>query len=200
MIAVDANGIQSEPSSIVRGTCKLAKPEIRVGNRASDGAVTIQWEKVEGATKYEVYRATSKNGSYTRLATTKNTSVNNTSITAGKTCYYKVRAICDEEDANSDFSAIKSRTRDLARPEVQISRKSGKPYVKWDKVSNATGYKIYRSTSQNGTYQQVVVTSNRYYKDQKASKGRTYYYKVVAVCKNTAGNSAYSGVVSIKSR
>ena len=46
----------------------------------------------------------------------------------------------------------------------------------------------------------MKTTTNRYYKDTKAKSGKTYYYKVIAVCKNTSGNSAYSGIVSIKSK
>ena len=200
VIAVDANGLESDKSNIVSRTCDLAQPEITVKNRASDGAVTVKWGKVEGAVRYAVYRASSKTGKYTKLGTTTKTSYNDSNAAAGKTYYYKVRALCDRDAAASAYSEIKARTRDLAQPKVKISSKSGKPYLQWDKVSNATGYKIYRAASKNGTYSQIGTTTNRNYKDAKAKSGKTCYYKVVAVCKNTAGNSAYSAVVSIKSK
>ena len=200
VVAVDANGVEADRSNIVSRTCDLAQPVITVSNRASDGAITIKWEKVEGAAKYEVYRATSKNGTYTRITTTSGTSITNTKTEAGKTYYYKVRAICDKEAAASAYSEVKSCTRDLARPKAKVSLKSKKPYVSWDKIEGATKYQVYRATSKNGTYKLVSTATNRNYKDSKATKNKTYYYKVVAVCKTSAGNSAYSGVVSIKSK
>ena len=200
VIAVSGDGVKSDKSSVVSRTCDLAQPDIKVSNRASDGAVTVKWEKIDGATKYEVYRATSRNGKYTKLGTTSKSSYNDSTGTAGKTYYYKVRAICNVSDAASAHSGVLSCVRDLAQPTVKISKKSGKPYVQWDKVSNATSYKVYRATSKNGTYKLVSTTTNRNYKDSKATKNKTYYYKVVAVCKTSVGNSAYSGVVSIKSK
>ena len=199
VVAVASNSEANSAESLPKiRTADLAQPVIKVSNRASDGAVKISWEKIEGATKYQVYRSTSKNGTYTRIGTTTKTSYNSTSGTVGKTYYYKVWAICANEDATSAFSAIKYRARDLARPDVEITKKSGKPYLDWDKVSGATKYEVYRATSKNGTYKRVTTTTNRYYKDTKAVKGKIYYYKVIAVCKNTSGNSAYSSVVSAK--
>ena len=84
--------------------------------------------------------------------------------------------------------------------EVSITRSSGKPKVSWNKVTGAVSYKVYRATSKNGTYSLVKTTTSRSYKDTSAKSGKTYYYKVVAVCKTSAGNSAYSGIVSIKSK
>ena len=196
----DKEAAASAYSEILSGVRDLAQPTITVSNRASDGAVTIKWEKIAGATKYEIWRATSRNGTYTRVGTTSNTSYNNTSGTVGKTYYYKVRAICDKEAAASAYSEVLSGARDLASPKAKVALKSKKPYLSCDKVTNATKYQVYRATSKNGTYKLVSTTTNRYYKDTKATKNKTYYYKVVAVCKTTAGNSAYSGVVSIKSK
>lgn len=52
----------------------------------------LSWTKVSGATGYEVYRATSKNGTYTKVATVKTRSYTNKKLKSGKTYYYKVRA------------------------------------------------------------------------------------------------------------
>ncbi len=45
-----------------------------------------------GATKYEVWRATSSCGTYYELPDTTTPSCTNTGLTTGKTYYYKVRA------------------------------------------------------------------------------------------------------------
>ena len=64
------------------------------------GKVTVTFNAVEGAKKYTIYRATKKNGKYTKVATVKVTKKNqNKSIlsytgkaTKKKTYYYKVVA------------------------------------------------------------------------------------------------------------
>ena len=102
--------------------------------------------------------------------------------------------------AAAAYSEVKSCTCDLAQPSVSIALSSKKPKVSWGKVTGAVEYKVYRATSKTGTYSLVKTTTSSSYTDSKASSGKTYYYKVVAVCSNTAGNSAYSSVVSIKSK
>ena len=196
--AIAADGSYAD-SSIVGRTCDLAQTTVAVSNVVSTGKVKISWEPVEGATKYEVYRAASKNGTYSRISTTSSTSVTNTKAEAGKMYYYKVRAICDVEAAAAAYSASKSRTCNLPQPDVSIALSSKKPKVSWDKVEGAVSYKVYRASSKNGTYSLVKTTTSLSYKDSNATSGKTYYYKVVAVCSNTAGNSNYSGIVSIKS-
>ena len=56
--------------------------------------------------KYEVWRSTSKNGTYTRITTTTRTSITNTKTEAGVTYYYKVRAIAKSSAASSAFSSV----------------------------------------------------------------------------------------------
>ena len=46
---------------------------------------------MEGVTHYQVYRATSKTGKYTKLVTTKETSYTSKSLKTGKAYFYKVR-------------------------------------------------------------------------------------------------------------
>ena len=62
---------------------------------ASYTSITVSWGKVSGANSYDIYRSTSKNGKYTKLATIPSgTTVKYTDkkLTTGKTYYYKVRA------------------------------------------------------------------------------------------------------------
>ena len=192
-----ANSAESQVQSL---TCTLAQPTVTLSNVASTGKIKISWAKVDGAVKYEVWRATSKNGSYSRLTTTTATSVTNTKTEAGKTYYYKVKALAQDSEANSAYSTAVSRTCDLAQPVVTIALSTKKPKVSWKKIDGATKYEVYRATSKNGTYSKVKTTTSTSYKDTAAKSGKTYYYKVVAVCSKTAGNSAYSAVKSIKSK
>ena len=53
--------------------------------------VKLKWNKCAGVTGYEIYRATSKTGKYTKVGTVIKTSYKNTRLKKGKTYYYKVR-------------------------------------------------------------------------------------------------------------
>ncbi|MBQ3061388.1 MAG: fibronectin type III domain-containing protein, partial [Lachnospiraceae bacterium] len=56
--------------------------------------VNFKWDKCVGVTGYEVYRATSKNGTYTKVGTVATTTAafKNTGLKSKTTYYYKVRA------------------------------------------------------------------------------------------------------------
>ena len=196
--AVAKNEKASVYSNVVGRTCDLARPTLSLSNVASSGKIKVSWTKVEGAVKYQVQRATSKNGTYKVVKTTTSLSFTDTNTTAGKTYYYKVRAVHEKSAANSAYTGYKSRMCDLKRPTVSITASGGKPKVSWAAVTNAKEYSIYRATSKSGTYKLVKTTTNKSWKDTTAKKGKTYYYKVVAVHKNSAANSAYSNIVNKK--
>lgn len=184
----------------VFAAAKLSAPTVTLSNVASTGKIKVSWTKVSGAYVYEVYRATSKNGTYKNVITKSSTSYINTSTTVGKTYYYKVRAV-SSSGAKGSFSAVKYRTCDLARPEVKATTNSnGYPKLTWGKISGAESYKVYRATSKTGTYKLMKTTTSTSYTNTSAESGKTYYYKVKAVCSKSAADSAYSTVVSVKAK
>ena len=188
----------SEYSDVQVYLGKLPAPEVTVSNIESSGKIQIKWTKVDGAVKYELYRATSKNGTYKLLSTTKGTSFKNTSATAGTTYYYKVRALAADPAANSDYSAVKSRTCDLPCPVLTAGvTTKGQPKVTWKAVDGAVSYKVYRSTTLDGNYSLTKTTTSTTYTNTTAVAYETYYYKVVAVASNTAANSAKSAAKGI---
>ena len=97
----------SSLSAAVAVTCRCARPSVKI--TTSNGDPKLTWNAVTGASQYEVYRATSKNGTYTKMFTTSNLSYTNTSAKAGTTYYYKVKAISKVKSvANSAFSTVVS--------------------------------------------------------------------------------------------
>ena len=190
----------SAASSAVSRTCDVARPVLKLSNVASTGKIKLSWDAVEGADEYGVYRATSKNGTYTLLTTTEKTSVINTKTTAGNTYYYKLKAICaDNSSANSAYSAVVYRMCDLERPVVKASNVSstGKIKLSWNAVSGAAKYSVYRATEKDGEYKLLGSTAKTTYTNTSPKAGQTYYYKVKAIHSgNSSANSAYSSVVS----
>lgn len=66
------------------------KPTIKKTSAYVNGYVSLKWSKVSGATKYEIYRASKKSGTYKKYATSKTTSLKKKS---SGTYYYKVRGV-----------------------------------------------------------------------------------------------------------
>ena len=180
-------------------TLKPAAPTVKIGNSSTSGKPQLTWRAVYGATSYRIYRSTAKGSGYSLLGTTTATSYTNTGAKAGTTYYYRVKAVNDaglSPYSNIVSGKVKSVTPKLSAPVVKIgnSASSGKPMLTWNAVSGATSYKVYRATSQNGTYSLLGTVTTTSYTNTGAKAGTTYYYKVKAV--NSAGESAYSNVVS----
>ena len=202
--ALKSDGTAGAWSSVVSVTYKqtLSAPAVTGGNDAQ-GRPTLTWNAVSGAAKYEVYRARSKDGTYTKYSTTTGTAYTNSSyLTSGATYYYKVRAL----DANGNagpYSAVVSVTcrLKLTAPSVTGGNDAqGRPTLKWNAVSGAAKYEVYRARSMNGDYVKYsTVTGTSYTNTSYIEAGNTYYYKVRALDANgTAG--AWSSIVSVTYR
>lgn len=93
-------------STIVNKICKQPRPTGVKASNATAGKIKVSWTAPTGVTRYQVYRATSKTGTYTLLGSTTNKYYNDTKVTKGKTYYYKVKSVCTtNKDANSEFTA-----------------------------------------------------------------------------------------------
>ena len=199
--ALDANGTAGAWSSIVSVTYKqtLSAPAVTGGNDAQ-GRPTLTWKAVSGAAKYEVYRARSKSGDYIKYSTVTGTSYTNTSyIENGNTYYYKVRAL-DANGTAGAWSSVVSVTykQTLPAPTVTGGNDSqGRPTLKWNAVSGAAKYEVYRARSLNGDYiKYSTVTGTSYTNTSYIENGNTYYYKVRAL-KSDGTAGAWSSVVSV---
>jgi len=175
---------------------KLTAPSVKTDYLISTGKPYIKWAAVAGASKYEVYRSGSKDGTYTLLGTTTATNYTDNKANAGYIYYYKVKAV-NANSIKSNYSATVAATCHCARPVVKPDYliSTGKPYIKWTAVSGASKYYVYRSGSSNGTYKYVGTTTATNYTDNKANAGYTYYYKVKAVSKVSSGANSYYSVV-----
>ncbi|MGN0468252.1 MAG: fibronectin type III domain-containing protein, partial [Acutalibacteraceae bacterium] len=118
---------------------------------------------------------------------------------------YKVRVtayktIDSKKVSSSVYTQLTTATKTDA-PSIKVTSTAKKTAkVSWSKVSGATGYTVYYSTSKNGTYKKLASTTSTSYTNKKLSSGKTYYFKVIANKKvgSTTINSAYSAVKSVK--
>lgn len=183
----------------------LKAPTISKVTSKSYNQMELKWKKVSGVSKYEIYRATSKNGKYKKVKTITNpktTSWTDKKVKTGKTYYYKMKSVIKTtKDEKSSFSKVKSAKCTPSAPKVSLSTSTKQAKVTWKKVSGATGYEVYRSTSKDGKYKKVKTIKNSKtvsYKDKKVTSGKKYYYKV-RTYKTVSGKKVYSNYSSVKS-
>ncbi len=180
----NAAKVYSAYSSVVSARPIPATPYSVKATAASYNSAKVSWVAVSGATRYEVYRATSSTGSYSLVGTTTTIGFTNTGLRTGSPYYYKVRCYHLEGSAKvySAFSTVVSVKTAIGTPgSVRAARSSSTSIrVTWGRVTGATRYELWRSTSSGGTYTLVAATSSLYYTNTKLTTGRVYYYKVRA--------------------
>ena len=189
--AVNSAG-ESAYSNVVSGRATVTT--LTMGHSSTSGKPMLTWKAVSGATSYKVYRATTKNGAYSVINTTKARTYTNTGAALGTTYYYKVEAL-NASGKSMGFSAI---VEGKVAPVLAVgySSVSGKPQLTWKAVPGATEYQVYRSTQQNSGYSKINTTTATSYVNTGAKAGTTYYYRIVAV-KGTAV-SDFSNIVSAR--
>ena len=146
-------------------------------------SVNLKYSKIDGATGYQIYRSTTKDGTYTKVKTTSALTFKDTSTVGTKAYYYKVRAYKkgSQKTSYSNFSARKLVRAVLGKTQnLSASASTSGIKLSWNAVSRADSYRIYRASSKSGTYEYLSSTKNRTYTDKTASAGKTYYYKVRA--------------------
>ena len=164
--------------------------------------IKLTWNKQNGVTGYQIYRATSKTGKYSKIKTITKSSINtyiDEKVSSGKTYYYKVKAY-RKYNVNTYYgkdSNIKQQIY-IAAPSISVQSYNDKATIKWNKVSGTTGYIIYRANTKNGKYTQVKKIANQKtisYTDKKIKSKKEYYYKIRAY-KTISGKTHYSSYSS----
>ena len=196
--AVAADGTNSAFSTVVSARAQMIAPVVKASNVEKTGKIKLTWDKVQGASKYRVYRSTSKNGTYSIWKTLTARSYVDESSKAGQKYYYKVKAVPSNSALQEKMSGVVSRVCDLPRPVVKTSgdKESGKIVLSWEKVKGASEYKVYRCETKDGEYSLMKTVTDTTYLNKNAKPNVRYYYKVVAVHQRESATSAYSAVVN----
>lgn len=181
-------------------TCDVMEPslvQLSVSVKANTGKPSLSWNKVSGAKKYVVYRATSKNGKYTKLTTTKKTSYTDNKAAAGKKYFYKVKVISSKSAYNGKYSWPIACWTACAKPSVTVKTDaaSGKPSLSWKAVKGATGYRVFRRLSGEEKFTKIADLAGKSFLDKTALVNTKYEYRVQAVGKNSEANSGKSATV-----
>ncbi len=179
-------------SGTVSERTKLSKVSKIKSKNIKSTSVRVYWSKVSGADTYLLYRYSG--GEWKRIAKTKDTAYNISSLSPNKTYYFKVKAYNSKTGETGDYSpnvkvvTTPSKVKTLKASSVKTTTLT----LSWSKVSGATAYEIYRSTDGKSWNKIKSVNSKTTsYKEKSLKKGKKYYYKVRAYRK--ADSKIYYG-------
>ena len=173
------------------GSTGLAAPVV-TGSTDRSGMPLVQWNKVSGAAKYQLWRSQIYDDfgavAYALYEDWDEewfwdgnccSYLNNASLEDGVTYSYKVRAV----DANGNVGAFSKEIRItfepvLATPVISsvTTNAQYQPVLTWDKVSGAGYYEVWRWCEEDETDQCIRRTAGLTWTDTTAELGKTYWY------------------------
>lgn len=164
--------------------------------------VMLEWQEVENAISYSIYRSTDPNGEFTKVANSTTPSYMDKPVEASTTYYYKISTA--STGGESALSEVVSTTTEEAIeiPKVPTGLTAGEITtsafeINWEDVAEAESYNVYRKTNEDGDYRQIASTDESAYIDESVSISDTgYSYKITAV--NEMGESNLSEAIAIK--
>lgn len=169
--------------------------------RTGTGAVTLAWNKVDGATGYDLYRSDTIDGVFKKVKTTTDTWVTHYGLTIGNAYYFKVipHSIVNSVQQNGKASVAKG-IRMLEKPVISTVEQTGSGSITltWNEVPNATAYKVFRSNASTGTYACIKTVTDTEATALGLTAGKLWYFKIVAVSEED-GNTYESQESAIKS-
>lgn len=144
--------------------------------------IALSWSPVTGAASYKVYRSTS-NGGFASIANPATTTYTDSTAAVATGYFYYVTAIfADSSEGEPSLTVSGMRTGSTIPTGLTINgTTSGSIDITWAKVASAASYKIYKSTSVNGTYILATTTAQNSVTVSGLLSGLTYFFKVTAV-------------------
>lgn len=165
--------------------------------KVNNGYVTVYWEKTKTADKYRIYRKTADTDwEYIDTVSKKYSTFKDENVKNGGKFTYTVRAIDGKYHSGYDKKGVTARYVTTPKNVTLKNYYSDSIRVKWNKVSGAKEYLVYRKDTKNKDWVKLATTTSLQYRDYETVNGRTYTYAVRAVGEN-GGKSAYLKDVKI---
>lgn len=144
---------------------KLSVPQITKAESTDNNSARLEWQNVDGAEGYELFRSTEKNGTYNMLGSFTDNSYVDNSVRCGKKYYYKVRAYktFSGERIYSDYSTVQVVVIDI-------------PIKGWQKINNVWYY--YNSNGELQTSKWIKSGAKWYYVDQTGAMQTSKWVKI----------------------
>ena len=150
----------------------------------------ISWGKCSGASKYRVYYL--KNRSWKALGNTTATSFTHNKLKSETKYTYTVRCLDSKGNFVSGYDKNGTSNTFIAPPAIsKVSKAANGNLVKWNRVPDAAGYRLYRKTVNTSWSRLADVTEGTSYTDTSAKKGNVYSYTLRCLDKNGNLISSY---------
>ena len=150
----------------------------------------ISWGKCSGASKYRVYYL--KNKSWKALGNTTATSFTHNKLKSETKYTYTVRCLDSKGNFASGYDKNGTSNTFIAPPAIsKVSKAANGNLVKWNRVPDAAGYRLYRKTVNTSWSRLADVTEGTSYTDTSAKKGNVYSYTLRCLDKNGNLISSY---------
>jgi fibronectin type 3 domain-containing protein len=174
-------GVKSEFGPISYGKTALTGSTTLQVKKTTYNSVTLRWNKVPGAKKYEIFCMDSMGKEWKSLGIKGGTSFTHKKLVTGATYYYQIRPVRDSFYGNYS-NGVSSTTilGDISKLKVKAAGVD-KMKLTWRKVKGATQYVILRAESIDGAYEVVGHSNKASYTDVGLKSGTTYFYKVYAI-------------------
>ncbi|MCI8312356.1 MAG: hypothetical protein HFI12_09130 [Lachnospiraceae bacterium] len=174
-------GVKSEFGPISYGKTALTGSTTLQVKKTTYNSVTLRWNKVPGAKKYEIFCMDSMGKEWKSLGIKGGTSFTHKKLVTGATYYYQIRPVRDSFYGNYS-NGVSSTTilGDISKLKVKAAGVD-KMKLTWRKVKGATQYVILRAESIDGAYEVVGHSNKASYTDVGLNSGTTYFYKVYAI-------------------
>lgn len=160
-------------------------------------SIDLNWDAVEGATGYNIYRSTTSGSGYSYIGSSTTNSFTNSGLTFDTQYYYKIAYLYGgvTESQNSAEYSFRTALAAPATPSGQTAApiNSSKIKVNWSAVTKADGYRVYRAVS-GSALALVYEGTNLTYTDSGLIPDTQYVYNVTAY--NTVGESVPAVLLS----
>lgn len=161
---------------------------VKASAESASGPVKLSWsEAADDVTGYRVYRYDPEQEKYVYLKSTRNRNYTDEDVSSGKTYQYKVRCYWTIGGTNyyGNYSSVVSVTTPPAKVSGVSTAVRSSTYLtlSWDKVSGASGYRIYRYNTDTQAYEKVITLtsgSTVSYKITGLAAAKEYQFKVRA--------------------
>lgn len=141
----------SESETGKKQIVKLKKPAITSVAATTKGTIELQWKKVKGANRYEIYRKKKNQKNYVRIAWTQKLKYTDKKGKKNTTYYYKIRAVY--VDGQKNITGASSRSQ---RHKCKVRNKNPKvAYVGDSIMTGFSGYGILRGRKNSRVFAAV---------------------------------------------
>lgn len=185
--------VRSDWSEEVTAKTSLTSPVFVGITSVNYKTLKVSYQRVPGATGYQIYRSTKKKSGYKKIGTVKKGSrlyYQDKKCAVGTKYYYKIRAYrkADGKTTYSDFSTAMQGKTTLPATTITSAFAVGADTlsIAWKKIKGANGYAILRSDKKKGTYEIIATVDGGNVIQTTVGgqeNGNDYFYKVKAFYK-----------------